>query len=446
MLRKLTLIFVLAILFGAFLIIRPYINKPADPPTIEDRLPDADFMATIDCIRLAREVSGLMFYYKVSYRDFLSPEFILSQAKSYGLNIQKPSYLFANSTGEFGVLTELIDSTRLQKGLDKFKYFFEVKELKINKQKVLKVKGQKSYLFYGNDYLCYYQGDSIVKQINRICQAKPNQVSPSWVELLNQKQYIDKSAILISKLADFKELHIDHVIAYPTFDSTSVYFNTQLTSTDTLPFTLKESGPDFIQGAFTKLAINLHIDPTYLKEHPEHPLYKYLLAKRTRIHFPFKEFIDNWGGDLAFHQGGWINFKQQFIESEIDDEFNITEVTKVKESKVLGFSLFYSLNEKSNNFRNLMLKKGFLTEQENKYYLLLSPPLNYKGTNSTDQLFYSSGSEPKMIQSDKSYVMWSHKQTKYTAQIDSINTFNFYGSVSFSLKNILINENLTDED
>lgn len=446
MLRKLTLIFVLAILFGAFLIIRPYINKPEPPPSIEDRLPDADFMATVDCIRLAREISGMMFYYKVSYRDFLSPEFILSQAKSYGLDIQKPTYFFANKDGEFGILTHLIDSTRLKQGIEKLNYFFDVKEIKVKNQKVLKIKGHKAYLFYGNDYLCFYQGDSLKEQISRICYAKTNQVSPYWVELLIQRHTIDKSVLLFSKLEDFKEINIDKAIAYPIFDSTSVYFYTQLKSKDTIPFKLKEGGKNFVQGKFTNLAINLHIDPTYLREHADLPLYKYLMKQRSRIHFPFKEFMNYWGGDLSFQQGGWITVNQKYIESELDEDFNITEVLKSKSMKVSGFALNYSLSNKSNDLINLMMNKGFLTEQEGKYHLLLSPPLNLVNNKDYTQTFYAAEKSPKMEESSKSFVMWSHKGTQFTAYIDSVKTFDFYGGLSFSLKNILLKEKLMDEE
>ncbi len=445
MLRKLTLIFVLAVLFGAFLIVRPYINRPDPPPTIEDRLPDAEYMATVDCIRLAREVSGMMFYYKISYRDFLSPEFILTQAKSYGLDLQKTSYFFGNSNGEFGVLANLIDSTRLNQGIEKLKYFFETKEYKIQKQKVIKLVDHNAYLFYGNDYICYYQGDDIKKQIKRICYAENSHISPNWVELINQKHYIDKCAIISSKLPDFDALNIEHALAYPLFDSTGVTFNLQLKTKDTIPFKLKEGGPDFVQGTFTKMALNLHLDPTYLKNHPEHPLYQYLLNKRTRIRLPINDFISNWGGDLSFHQGGWVNVKQNYIESELDDNFNITEVVRTKETKVPGFAMYYSLAENSQRFKDLMLRKGFVTEQEGKFHFLLSPPLNFARTKNNEEIFYAASVLPKTIRSVKSYVMWSSMRTKFTAKIDSISTFNFYGSLNFSLKNILQKEKLMDE-
>ncbi len=444
MLRKLTFIFVLAILFGAFLIVNPYLKKGKEPPAIEDRLPDADFMATVDCIRLAREVNGMLYYYKVPYRDFLSPEFILSQAKAYGLHLQNPTYFFANKDGEYGILAELTDSTKLGQGIEKLKHFFDVKELTIAKQKVYKIQEYKSYIFYGSDYICFYKGDSLKSQIKRITEAKTNQISPTWLDLINQKKYLNKSVVLYSRLSDFKEVQIDQALAYPVVDSTHVYFYTYLSSKDTLPFKLKQGGMDFKTGDFTKKAVNLHIDPSYLQSHPEHPLYAYLVKQSSRIRLPMKEFLDQWNGDLTFQQGGWISIDEKYIESEIDDDFNITEVIKTRQVKVPGFALNYSLKTSSVELLEIMKKRGFMTEQENKYHLLLSPPLNFKKNKDFSHTFYASQTPPKLEESKKSYVMWMHKGTQYTVKIDSVKTFEFYGNLSFSMENILSAKNLKE--
>lgn len=444
MLRKFTLIFVLAILFGAFLIVSPYLTKKAEPPTIEDRLPDADFMATVDCIRFAKEVSGMMYYYKVPYRDFLSPEFILSQGKAYGLQLQNPTYFFANKNGEYGILVELTDSTKLGQGIEKLKHFFDVKELNIKGQKVYKIDEFQAYLFYENDYICFYKGDSLRKYANHITSAKHNQISPTWIELINQKKYLNKSVVIYSKLDDFKQVSVDQVLAYPEIDSTHVYFYAYLASKDTLPISLKNSGMDFKTGDFTKRAINLHIDPSYLQTHPNHPLYSYLLKQSSRISFPMKDFLAQWNGDLVFQQGGWISVDEKYIESELDDDFNVTEVVKTRQVKVPGFALNYSLKKPSTTLLEVLKKKGFLTEQENKYHLLLSPPLNFVQNQDNSQTFYASHALPKMEASQKSYVMWAAKGTQFTAYIDSIKTFELYGKLVFSMEYLLSPKNLKE--
>lgn len=444
MLRKLTLIFVLAILFGAFLIVSPYLKEKIEPPTIEDRLPDADFMATLDCIRFAKEVSGMMYYYKVPYRDFLSPEFILSQGKAYGLQLQNPSYFFANKSGEYGILVELTDSTKLGQGVEKLKHFFDVKEFKIKGQKVYKINDFQSYLFYENDYICFYKGDSIRKYTEYITSAKHNQISPTWIELINQKKYLNKSVVIYSKLDDFKQVSVNQVFAYPVIDSTHVYFYASLSSKDTLPISLKNSGMDFKTGEFSKLAINLHLDPTYLQNNTNHPLYSYLLKQSARISFPMKDFIEQWDGDLSFQQGGWVMVDEKYIESELDDDFNVTEVVKHRQVKVSGFSVNYSLKNRTTKLLEVLKKKGFLTEQEKKYHLLLSPPLNFVQNQDNTQTFYTSHAAPKMIESQKSYIMWAKKGTNYTVYIDSIKTFDLYGKLVFSMEQLLSPKSLEE--
>jgi hypothetical protein len=373
---------------------------------------------------------------------FLSPEFILSQAKAYGLHLQNPTYFFADKNGEYGILAELTDSTKLGQGIEKLKHFFDVKEITISKQKVFKIKDFNAYLFYGTDYICFYKGSSLKKHLNRITNAKTNQVSPTWIELLNQQKYLSRSVVIYSRLDDFKQVSIDQALGYPVIDSTHVYFHAYLASKDTLPFKLKESGKDFKAGEFTKRAINLHIDPSYLQNHPEHPLYSYLLKQSARIRLPMKEFMSQWEGDLTLHQGGWINVEERYIESELDDDFNVTEVEKTRKVKVPGFSLNYSLKHSSTGLLDVMRKRGFMTEQEGKYHLLLSPPLNFKRNKDFSHTFYASQATPKMTASEKSYVMWTSRGTQYTVVIDSIKTFEFYGSLSFSMENILSAKNL----
>jgi hypothetical protein len=92
MFKKITLIFLLAVGLATFLVLRPYIFVKHDFPRIEDRLPEADFLGRAYLLDVARETSGMMYYHKIPFRDLFSHEFILSQAKLFGLNLQKPLY------------------------------------------------------------------------------------------------------------------------------------------------------------------------------------------------------------------------------------------------------------------------------------------------------------------------------------------------------------------
>lgn len=441
MARKFSLIFFLAVALAAFLVLRPYIFGKKELPTIEDRLPDADFLGYAKLLNLAKEVSGMLYYYKVPYREFLSEEFILAQAKTYGLQVQNPSYLFANSDESWGTLIELTDSSKVSAGIEKLKHLFPVSDTVIANQKVYFFEEINSYLHYSNDYIFFYQGDKAEKYINRVANAEVDQVSSNWRNFLNAKKYLSKNLAIYSSWKTLKDATINEAFAYPSIDSTHINLYSCLRSKDTLPLQLKASGSNFVAGNYTNKLVNVHLDHQRLKSNPEHPFYKYLVSQGQKIGFPTHDFIQAWDGDLNFSQGGIFTSKEKYIESELDEDFNVTEVEKLRDVKVPGFALLYSTNEKGLAFFQRLLTKGVVTQQESGLYFLLSPPLKSKKT-SKKQLFYSSHLPPKSKEDTVSHINWTYKGTEYMFVIDSIKTFDFYGKLSFSMNKILASKNL----
>ncbi len=57
-----------------------------------DRLPEADIIGRADVLELATELMPTLYYYKIPVREFVSPEFFLSQGKAYGIDFQKQLY------------------------------------------------------------------------------------------------------------------------------------------------------------------------------------------------------------------------------------------------------------------------------------------------------------------------------------------------------------------
>jgi len=431
--RKLTLIFVVAILFGAFLIVQPQNRVAPQQASIEDRLPQASSIAILDCIALSKEINDLLYHYKVPYRDFLATDFILSQSKLYGIQVQHPLFVFFNSINDFGVLATLTEQANLDIGIERLKYFFDVKERIINKQKIYTIEQYNTHIFFGLDYICLYVGSQLSDMLQRIVGAKANQISPEWLALINQQEQLQRKNIVCTRFTEFNSF-IEQCIFYPSFDSTTIRIHTILESKDTIPFTLKNDGLNFPTGEFTKRALNLHINPTYLQNHPSHPLYQYLKQQSKKIRFPFEEFIQQWSGDLSIRQGGWISIIETYIDHQLDDDFEITDVEKTRQQQVIGLDICYSMTPKTSDFLSLMQKTGFMTQQDKKYHLLLSPPLNLKkqmNSIETTHLFHTSKFTPQRIEDNRSYAMWTHKQTKYSTQIDSISTFKIYGTLEF---------------
>lgn len=441
MFRKISLILFLAIGLGGFLVLRPYLFGKKEYPTIQDRLPDADFLGHSKLLNLAKEISGMLYYYKVPYREFLSEEFILAQAKTYGLQVQNTSYLFANDDASWGIIIELTDSSKVSSGIQKLKHSFPIKDTLIGSKKAYVFEDIQGYLHYDEHYIVFYQGNNPGQYIRRIAYAAVNQVSPNWRAFLNQKQYLGNQLTIYTNWKKLQDATISQAIAYPKIDSTHISLYSCLTSKDTLPLSLKTNGKNFKTGNFTTKLVNVHLDQTRLKQNPNHPFYKYLVKQGKKIGFPTNDFLQAWEGDLSFSQGGLFSGKEKYIESELDDDFNITEVVKVRDVKVPGFALLYSTNEKGAAFFAKLLSKGVLTEQEGNYYFLLSPPLKLK-KNANHQLFYSSYSAPKMIQDSVSHINWTYKGTEFKFEIDSIKTFEFFGKLSFPMNKILESKNL----
>jgi len=442
MYRKISLIFFLAIALAAFLILRPYIFGKKQEPTLEDRLPDADFLGHAKLLNIAKEVSGMLYYYKVPYREFLSEEFILAQAKTYGLQLQNPCFLFANEDESWGGIVELSDSSKVGFGIEKLRHLFELKDTTIANKKVIVFEKAKGYLLYDKDYLMFYQGSKPGKYISRVVNAEVNQISTNWRNFLNEKHYLTKNLAICANWKPLSEATIHQAFAYPLIDSTHVTLYSCLSSKDTLPFSMKPSGVNFSDRSFSNKLANIHLDHTRLKNNPDHPFYKYLVSQGQKIGFPAHHFLQAWAGDLSFSQGGWFTSKEKYIESELDEDFNVTEITKMRDVKVPGFALMYSTNENGAAFFKRLISKGVLTEQENGFYFLLSPPLKIKNT-ATQHLYYSSYIPPKQTMDSVSHINWTKNGTEFQFYIDSINTFEFYGKLRFPMKHILESKNLT---
>ena len=168
MFKKITLILILSVALGAFLVLRPYIFSKNDIPRIEDRLPDADFIGRAFILDVARETSGMLYYHKIPFRDLFTHEFILSQAKLYGLNLQNPAYFFANENGNWGAIISVSDSSKIMEGIDRLRKFVEIEDSVYKDQKVFRFKKEKAYLTYSNNYMFLYKGSNFDSVYQRV--------------------------------------------------------------------------------------------------------------------------------------------------------------------------------------------------------------------------------------------------------------------------------------
>ncbi|MDB0037765.1 hypothetical protein N9F08_00275 [bacterium] len=223
----------------------------------------------------------------------------------------------------------------------------------------------------------------------------------------------------------------------------SVTLHTRITNMDTIPFSLKSSGERFGRTEFTRRMINLHLNTDRLKNEKGHPLYKLLNKFARKVSFPLDEFLNTWNGDIAFRQGGLQTIVEPYVESELDENFNVTEVVKYKHVKISGFSLNMSMNENRPNFIKHLYSKGILTREENKVRLLYFPPMKMQ-TQEESVNFYTSSYRPETISDSTQSVLWDFNYTPVLFTLDSIHSKIAYGQINIGLSKF-VNDKLNKE-
>jgi hypothetical protein len=423
MAKKVVVIILLAIALGAFLILRPLLFQTQVPPTIVDRLPDDEFIGRINVLSFARESQKITEKNKVAAKDFLSYEFLLSQSKNYGIDFQKNAYIFGNSSGEYGLLVELADSSKIISGINRLKIIYPINDSTVESHKVFVLKKEKLYFYYDKNYAFIYKGKKFNQTFERIVKAKAGSQSNKWKEFLAENLFKEDFCVVSTSSKKLNEFGLNRALLSIHSDSTHFLIKTGVTRKFPLNLSLKEKGFCFEKNQETSSFLNLHMDITQFRENPDDEFIQAFNKYAKKIAFPTKEFLDAWEGDISFIQGGLTNASETYIETQLDEEFNPIEVRKTKLITVPKYSIMLSMNDKKTSFFDLLKQKGILTLDGASYRFLTSPLLakkeyeNYTIFNSGDQ-------HPKIVESTENtgFQFWNGK--KYDFLIKSIeNTF-----------------------
>ena len=180
--------------FGAFLFFYPWKEKTAAQPTLINRLPVASIIGETNLLELSEQVSQLLYYYKIPFRDFVDPNIILSQGKKYGLDVQSSLYFFATDSlikiKSWGGIIEVQDSSKLTPAIELLRKRTPITDTIIAQQKLYYAQNFNIYLTYGNDWLLLYQGDSIESIVKSIVNSKLNKTHPRWRNLIYQSKHL----------------------------------------------------------------------------------------------------------------------------------------------------------------------------------------------------------------------------------------------------------------
>lgn len=436
MARKVLFIVFLISLLAGFFYYKPLFGRNAPEPLLVDRMPDGDFLGKVYLLDVARESSAMLFFNKIPVRDFLSHEFLLAQGKSYGLDLQKPAFFFANDTGEWGALVEVSDSSKIHPGIERLRKNIELEDTLVSDQKVYLLKSEHLYLTYDKKWFFIYKGTQLPKRLYHVKFAEKNDMSRAWRAFVTEPQFRDEKLIIYSNSKRLKEQGIETALFAHDSDSTSVRIKTYIRNTKPLNIAMKDSGLAYVDKPGTDKLINLHLNIDKLRNDKTDPLYKWMGKMGRKVSFPTDAFLNAWEGDLSFHQGGTVQVKETFIESVLDDNFNYTDVKRTEIKSVSGFAFMMSVNANQKEFISRLFAKGIMRKENNKFYVLTSPPLKIRQTP-THLYLYSSDVSPATKVSTFNGGLWKEDGIKYGFSLDSVSRHEVFGTIHVPVQRLL---------
>jgi hypothetical protein len=421
------------------LILRPW-EVEDETPRFVDRLPMAEVIGRTNVLNLSRDLIPVTYNNQISFREFVTPEFILSQGKINGLNLQLPVYFFGKQPKteitEWGVMIHVSDSSKVLPGIRRFEKVTELKDSTLFEQNIFIFPEYNLTVGYGEDWLLISDRRSFKKYFDHVIHSRLKSIYPRWRRFIQERLYAEKSLQMSVMSDELLQYGIESALLASSSDSMSLTLHTRITNLDTIPFTLNDSVRRFERTEFTRRLINLNLNIDRLRADKDHPLYLLLKETSQRISFPLNDFLETWNGDISYRQGGLQTIVEPYIVSELDENFNVSEVVKYKEKKISGFSLQLSLGDNRPEFLRKLYSKGILTQEENKVRMLYFPPMNMR-TQEESVSFYTSSFQPETISDSTQSVLWDFNYTPVTFTIDSLEAKTAYGKINIGLKKIL---------
>ena len=436
MYRKFLTLVLIAGSLGLVLFVKSFLFEQPKSPNILDRLPAADFLGKVNILELAKESSSLLQYNKLSMRDFTTYEFLLGQGKQYGLDLESNLYLFANENGNWGAMIRLTDSSKIQLGIERLSKYTDLQDSIVGGIQFYFIKKEQSYLHYGKDYALIYQGTDFITTLNHVVSAHYGAQKKVWKQFLRQKQFKNEHLVIYANWPKLKSYDIQTAMFAHDSDSLGFKLKSYIKKRSPLYFSLKKMGLSYRNYAQTDHLIDVHLDVAEFKQQKQDSVYVRLAQLSKKIGFPFERFIAAWDGDLVYQEGGIQVQEVHYIETILDEDFNETEVERLRYDTAPGFSVLASMNKSAPLFIGKLMQKGLLRKEDNGYRFLFSPLLHFQKSGPYYQ-YYSTSANPPLIRSNQNQVIWKYKGTKYSFKIDKITRYEIFGSLQIPVKSIL---------
>ena len=406
MYKKLAFILFLALFLGVLLYLKPFERTKKELVKIETFLPEAELVGRIYLLDFLSESTDLMLFNEISQRQFLTSEFVLSLAKKFGLDVQNAVYVFANERGDAGSVVPLYTTQKLKSALDRISLENNVKDTLIGQDRIYHLKDYKVHIFHRDHFLFIYYGDFFYEIYNKSIANKERKIANVWKGLFTNPVFPNENLVLYSESESLRKFGMDHAYMAHDSDSSGFHLKSCIKINDSIPFFVKDSGRAIKFSARSKRTIDLHMNTADLSAPIKALLIEKLSLLTSKISFPIADFIDIWSGDFCFEEGGFYLVSEKYIETELDDNFEPTQVEKTRYKNVPRYSLMFTVHEPANKLLDKLLAKGILTQEEEQFRFLFSPQLKLR-LRDDQVVFYSTVNPPRNYVSYKNRIDWN---------------------------------------
>jgi len=246
--NKIFLIALLCAALGLFLFIRPRLFAPEPRPSLTDRLPESEVLGRFYLLDVARETSSMLFYHKIPFRDLVSYDFLLSQAKSFGLDVQKPGYFFSDREGEWGAFLHVTDSSRVPNGIARLQQFVDVQDSVVYQRKTHFLPKQNLFIFTDKSYMFVYHGAKFKSRLSRVLYAKHGDIGENWKLFNSLQTFRNEKLVVFSNDKKLRKYGVEYGLFAHDSDSLSFKLKAYIKSTQDIRIRMKENGIAFKRG------------------------------------------------------------------------------------------------------------------------------------------------------------------------------------------------------
>ncbi len=436
MYKKLVFILFLAFLLGALLYLKPFDSSKKQLEKIETFLPEADLAGRVYLLDFLTESTDLMLFNEISQRQFLTSEFVLSLAKKFGLDVQNPVYIFANERGDAGSVVPLYTTQKLKSALDRISLDNDVKDTLIGQDHIYHLTDYQVHIFHRDHFLFIYYGDYFYEIYHESIVNRKRKMADVWQGLFINPIFPNENLVLYSESKALKQFGMDHAYMAHDSDSSGFHLKSCIKINDSIPFFVKDSGQAIKFSTRSKRTIDLHMNTANLTASIKALLIEKLSLLTSKISFPISDFIEIWNGDFCFEEGGFYLVSEKYIETELDDNFEPTQVEKTRYKNVPRYSLMFTVQEPANQLLNKLLSKGILTQEDEQFRFLFSPQLKLR-LRDDQVVFYSTVNPPRNYMSSMNRIQWTYMDTDFEFQVDSLSDKRVFGSIEIPMKKIL---------